>query len=344
MVPPRTAQPPAGPGPRRSRLLDLLRRHGWNPTSFQILDDRYRLWFSGDAVVAYVDTGRAFVAAGSPVCAAEALGPVTARFFAAAARRGRAVAFFGVHERFLAHTGLPAIPIGEVCWWQPRAWPGILAAVPSLREQLRRARAKGLRVEPAGDRLDSLRPALGALRSRWLAGRGMAPMSFLAKPASLDVGPAEGRSILVAWRGQRPVGYACLSPVFARRGVLIQEWVRGADAPNGTVELLLDAAFRSAAREGLEYATLGLSPLSGTDSRWLRAARAVGRPWFDFGGLCAFKAKFRPEGRELVALAGAGASRTALLVESLRAFAGGSLARFGAETLLRPLSPRPRPA
>ena len=340
---------PAEPGlsSRRARLLELLRRHGRDPTSFQLLDGAYRLWFAEGAAVGYVDTGRALVVAGSPVCPEERLARVTARFVAAAARRGRGVAFFGVDDRFLALTGLRSLPVGQLCSWEPRGWPELLARVPSLREQLRRARAKGVTIELAGRRLAWLRSGLLELRSRWAARHGMATMSFLAQPASLELGPQGDRAFLVALRDARPIGYLCLSPIYARRGALVQEWVRDPAAPNGTTELLVDAAFRWAAAQGLEYATLGLSPLAGPVSPWLRAARALGQPWYDFEGLAAFKAKLRPHAVESVALAGAGLPKAALLAESLRAFAGGSVIRFGAATLRRRLSraaARPLPA
>ena len=313
-------------------MHDLLRKYAWNPTSFQILDHDYRLWFSEDAVVAYADTGRALVVAGAPICSPASLAEVTGRFVSAAARHGRAVAFFGVHERFLSRTRLPAIPIGEVMFWEPDAWEAVLARVPSLREQLRRARAKGLRVEQAAG-LEPLRPWLLAMRTRWLAGRGLAEMSFLAKLAPFDDGLWQDRRLFVAWRELRPVGYLCFSPIYARRGFLVQELVRDDDAPNGTTELLLDAAFRWAAREDIGYLTLGLAPLAGQVPLWLRAAQACGKPLFDFEGLRAFKAKFRPQGSEVAALAGRGLSPASLMVECLRVFAGGSFARFGFQTL-----------
>ena len=61
----------------RQRALALLRRHGWNATSFQILEPGFLYWFDGPhgdrdsdgdsddgACVAYLDTGRSWVAAG----------------------------------------------------------------------------------------------------------------------------------------------------------------------------------------------------------------------------------------------------------------------------------------
>jgi phosphatidylglycerol lysyltransferase len=316
-----------------ARVRGLLERYGQNPTSFQILDGSCRYWFTDDAVVAYFDTGTALVVAGAPICASQALPKVTARFAAAAARHKRSAVFFGVHERFLSRTGLPATPIGELLSWRPQDWPSVLARAPSLRAQLRRATRKGLRIEKLQSDLGPLLPQLRAMRARWLGQKGMAPMSFLAKPIALEASAAPGRTALVAWRGEVPVGYLWLSPIYARRGALVQEWVRDSRAPNGTSEVLLDAAFRWAADEGLRYATLGLSPLAGSVPMWLRAARVLGRPCFDFEGLQTFKAKLRPHRREVVAVAGLGASPATQIVESLRAFAGGSLMSFGAATL-----------
>ena len=53
----------AGLSNERLRVLALLKRHGWNATSFQILEPGFRYWFDGDALgeacVGYVDTGSA---------------------------------------------------------------------------------------------------------------------------------------------------------------------------------------------------------------------------------------------------------------------------------------------
>ncbi|HVV49316.1 MAG TPA: hypothetical protein VHO06_06645, partial [Polyangia bacterium] len=69
----------------RQRALALLRRHGWNATSFQILEPGFSYWFDADeACVAYLDTGRAWVAAGAPI-AEPRRAPAVALAFAAAA-------------------------------------------------------------------------------------------------------------------------------------------------------------------------------------------------------------------------------------------------------------------
>src|SRR3978361_767283 len=85
----------------RERVLGLLRAHGWNATSFQILEPGFRYWFDGDdACVGYVDTGSAGVAAGPPIAPPERIGEVSRRFAAAAEEVGRRTSWFGTEDRF----------------------------------------------------------------------------------------------------------------------------------------------------------------------------------------------------------------------------------------------------
>jgi hypothetical protein len=183
--------------------------------------------------------------------------------------------------------------------------------------------------DPASD----LRRALQSVIARWLASRGMAPMGFL-----VDVQPfsfAEERRSFVAEQGAHVVAFLAAVPVYARGGWLIEDLVRDPErAPNGTAELLVDAAMRAFAAEGSGYATMGLAPLAGAVSGWLRVARDQTRALYDFEGVRAFKAKLRPHAWEPIHLAyPAGASSTVALFDVLVAFARGSFARFGAETL-----------
>ncbi len=102
------------------------------------------------------------------------------------------------------------------------------------------------------------------------------------------------------------VAFLVASPVPLRNGWLIEQFVRGFKAPNGTAELLVSEAMISFKNTGAEYATLGLSPLSQragipqpNTSLLLKFllywTRAHGRRFYNFDGLDAFKAKFQPE-------------------------------------------------
>ncbi|MFO0577657.1 MAG: DUF2156 domain-containing protein [Polyangia bacterium] len=324
----------------RAQVLALLKRHGWNATSFQILEPGYRYFFHGaDACVAYVETGGAWVAAGAPIAASGELQSVAAAFIAAARAAGRRASFFGTELRFADAAPLTSLCIGEQPVWDPRLWSQALAESRSLREQLRRARAKGVTVrlikkDELQDPKAPARAAVERLIDRWLRGKQMAPMGFLVQ-LSLFSDAEERRCLLAEVNGQA-VGVLGMIPVYARGGWFCEDLLRDPAAPNGTVELLVDAAMRLAAEGGSTYVTLGLAPLSGRIPGPLRAARRWGAALYDFEGLRAFKAKLRPHQWVPIYLSyPARQSGLFTLVDVLTAFARGGLLRFGLETLSR---------
>ncbi len=323
----------------RERVLALLRSHGWNSTSFQILEPGFRYWFSGeDACVGYVDTGRSWVAAGPPIAAKERLAEVSAAFVEAARTADRRTAWFGTESRFGEATGWPSLRIGDQPMWSPAAWPAVVDSSRSLREQLRRARAKGVIARPVEiaelDPDHPTRTQVDALIVRWLASRPIAPMGFLVQIDPFTF-PAE-RRYFIAERDGKVVAFLGIIPIYARHGWFFEDFLRDPDAPNGTVELLVDAGMRAAATQGVPVVTLGLVPLAGDVTSWLRAARRLGRSLYDFDGLRAFKAKFKPAGWDPIFLSypPRGSSFVALF-DTLKAFARGGLLRFGLETFLR---------
>jgi phosphatidylglycerol lysyltransferase len=324
----------------RARALALLREHGWNATSFQILEPGFSYWFDGDdACVAYLDTGNAWVAAGAPIAEPDRAPAAALAFVAAAAARGRRACFFGTEDRFAAAVPFAAMRIGEQPVWDPAAWDEVLRGARSLREQIRRARAKNVAVraldpqrlaEPAG----APRAAVESLVARWEAARPMPPMGFLVQ-MHLASELAE-RRFFTATQGEKLVGFLSMVPVFARRGWFVEDLVRLPEAPNGTAELLVDAAMRAAAAEESRYLTLGLAPLAGAVGPWLRVARRTGGPLYDFRGVHAFKAKLRPASWTPIFISYPRAQLgIATVVDALAAFARGGLLRFGLRTLLR---------
>jgi phosphatidylglycerol lysyltransferase len=332
----------------RARALTLLKRHGWNATSFQILEPGFRYWFApagpggAEACVGYVDTGAAWIAAGAPVADDASLARAAEGFVAAARAAGRRAAFFATEERLTldpALAGLAALRIGEQPVWDPAVWGETVKATRSLREQLRRARAKGVVVRalaPAelADAAGATRRAVDALIARWSAGHPMPPMGFLVQVHAYE--HLEERRCFVAERDGRVVGFLAVVPVYARGGWLFEDLLRDPAAPNGTAELLVEAAMRAAAAEGSRYVTLGLVPLAGPLPAWLRLARRSGGGLYDFEGLRAFKAKLRPAAWSSIYLSyprAQGAART--MRDVLTAFARGGLLRFGVATLLR---------
>jgi len=327
----------------RRRVLAVLHRHGWNATSFQVLEPGFRYWFADDdASIAYVDTGRAWVAAGAPLTSPPRLPEVAEQFRLEARSQGRRLAFFGVEERLVQAVRWRSLLIGEQPEWDAESWPDTLRASGSLREQLRRARAKGVTVRTVDPTElapgSHLRSKLETLVSSWLGRHEMPPMGFLVQVDPLTL--LEEHRVHLAEQGGGVVGFLTAAPILARPGWLLQNLIRSPAAPNGTTELLVDHAMRDAVAESEEDAspmvTLGLAPLAGQVVPALRLARSAGSVLFDFEGLRAFKARLRPtrwRPIHLVYPPDQGVARTVLDV--LEAFAREHLLSFGLRTLLR---------
>src|SRR5690606_21833983 len=111
------------------------------------------------------------------------------------------------------------------------------------REQLRRARAKGVAVRALAP--EELAPAhatrveLEALIARWLASRTIAPMGFLVQVDPFTF--PERRRLFVAEAAGRIVGFLGVIPIYGRGGWFFEDFLRDPAAPNGTIELLVDA-------------------------------------------------------------------------------------------------------
>lgn len=322
----------------RDRVLRLIQRHGWNATAFQTLEPGYSYFFHDpDACVAYVDTGTAWVAAGAPIATNDEIGAVGRSFLTAARSHRRRACFVAVEDRFCRALGsdLRALQIGEQPEWNPRDWAAIVSTHSSLREQLRRARAKGVRVRLVpSEELQEGPTRNGMLEATygWLATRKLAPMGFLLRLEPFSFG--EHRLCFVAESAGRIVAYAGLVPVPARNGYLLEDLVRHPAAPNGTSELLVDAAMRFVAESGHGFLTLGLTPLSGSVEAPLRLARRGTRPLYDFAGVHGYRRKLRPRAWRPIYL-GFPLRQGALVsvIDALAAFTDGGFLDFGLSSL-----------
>jgi phosphatidylglycerol lysyltransferase len=333
----------------RARFLRLVRAQGADAVAFQGLAASMQIWFDdadaeGGAAVAYFDTGRAWVAAGGPVSTPAQRGEIARRFVEAGRRADRRVAFFGV-EGLNGFGGWQRLHLGEQPSASPNEWLAAVKGSRTLKEQLRRARAKGVHADPtpatALAPTTPLRLRVDRLLARWLASRRIEPMSFLVLTDPYVL--REAHTYVVADHDGRVVGLLSAVPAYGDHGWLVEHLVCARDSPNGTAETLLDALHRSLIAQGRgdDRVSLGLAPLSsptgGTTagSAWQKLARAFARPLFDFEGLHRFKARLRPsEWRSVWLVVPHGASLFIALVDALTAFAGGSLVRFAARSLL----------
>ena len=319
-------------------------QHGWNATSYQIVNPGIAHWFSrkGDAVVGFTTYAGVRVVAGAPVCSVDRLAAIIEEFESDARRQNHGVVYFGAEARLdaslTASKSHSLALLGAQPAWHPSRWDSTVSSHKSVRAQLNRARNKGVTVTEYSPIEAQDSSELRSVLQRWLASRGLPPLHFLIEPDTLS--RLDDRRVFVARTPEEVVAFAVLSPIAARNGWLVEQFPRLSSAPNGTVELLLTHAVRAVAASGSSYVTLGLAPLArrnqidhSNEPLWLRAALGFaalhGKRFYNFGGLESFKSKFDPEvwepvyaieasphfsPRALYAIAGAFASRSPLLL------------------------------
>ncbi|MBX3120466.1 MAG: DUF2156 domain-containing protein [Fimbriimonadaceae bacterium] len=297
----------------KERAREIVLRHGWNATAYQIINPGFKLWFAenGESVVGYVERRRARIVAGGPICHPNELRSAFTEWERACTDGGYRLCYFGSAgrvQRHLIHSpGHSCIQVGSQPVWNLAHWNERTANHRSLRAQFARARNKGVTIEEWPWAKAENHPQLTICLDRWLATRGLPALHFLVEPDTL--GDLKGRRLFVALREGKPVAFLTLAPVATRQGWLTEQFPRTPDAPNGTVELLMDTAARSLAEEGESYLTMGLVPLSHLQEagqslnpvwvdRVFKYARRFGSRFYGFDGLEAFKAKFAPEAWE----------------------------------------------
>jgi phosphatidylglycerol lysyltransferase len=301
---------PRRENPNVARARELVLEHGWNSTSFQIVNPGIERWFSrdGEAVVGYVRSKGVRVVAGAPVCERERLAEIVDKFEGSARKQGESVCYFAAESRLESlisdNEGYTKFLLGAQPAWHPAFWADIVAHHKSFRAQLNRARNKGVNVTEWPIEKARNNAELADCLGEWLNSKGLPPLHFMVEPDTLA--RLENRRVFVAARGDQVIGFVVLSPVAQRNGWLFEQFPHRPGSPNGTVELMIDTAMRRLADDGCDYATLGLSPLSRRANvtgvkqpLWLRLVlgwvRKHGQRFYNFDGLDAFKAKLRPE-------------------------------------------------
>lgn len=293
----------------------LVLTYGWNSTSYQLINPGIQRWFAEekDSVVGFVTANRVRVVVGAPVCAKEYLSEIAAEFEKEAKQKGEKVCYVCAEARlesvFSDSKSHAKVLLGAQPVWNPHHWDNIVKTNKSLRAQINRAKNKNVKVVEWTSEQAQHHPELKRCLHEWLELKGLPPLHFMVEPETLS--RLYDRRIFVAKQAEKIVGFIVLSPVATRNGWLFEQFIHCPKSPNGTVELMIDTAMRKIAKDGYEYATLGLSPLSKRakikpfdNPLWLKIllawSRKHGQRFYNFDGLDAFKSKLQPDNWEAV--------------------------------------------
>lgn len=245
-------------------IVDLIRLHGANSTSFQTLYPGYQ-YFSAEiagelGVVAYVNTAFSWVGAAEPVISEGNTIALLEAFRNEARQHGKVATLLPVSEKIaklVRARGWYAVQIGNEPWYELKKDRNHAGA-----KQLVKKGARVERFEPnsigVGQKIE-----LDELTSRWLESRKMANLAFLNR-----VEPwhwfNDRRYYRITYRN-RQIAYLAAVPVQSRNSWYFVDLIRDSDSPAGTTELLVIEAAKQLEAEGAGEFTLGMSPFADPD-------------------------------------------------------------------------------
>jgi len=276
---------------------ELLTHYATASTAYQILNPDMSHWIHAETLFGFKKAFGWTIVAGEPV------GPMMeqSRMMHAFESEHGPVAYFAAERDFqLRHAATHpyAVYLGSQPVWTSADWV-LSVRHASLRYQCNRVKNKGVVLSAVAASEVMTAPEYRQLRKDWLTHHGLPPLHFLVESDIFD-DPGDRRFFCAHLNG-RLLGMLVLAPISQRHGYLVELSLRHPEAPNGTIEYLLDYVFRSVS--GIQMLTLGLSPLRPSSWQnkspfWVRGIfalmRRFGSPFYDFAGLNRFKEKCRP--------------------------------------------------
>jgi phosphatidylglycerol lysyltransferase len=298
------------------RLRELIREHGRNCNSFLALYPGFRFFTGESGVIAFFETGAAWVAAGEPFAPEAAQPRLLAEFARAAAAAGKSALAVPVNEKLAAaaeREGYGRLMIGSEPVLDLERYPPTGKTWLSVVATAKQLHGKGARVrelDPAAISANE-RAALDAITDAWFATRKVERLSFLNQ-----VDPwllSRDKKYFVVEKEGRASAFLAAIPIWARNGWYFIDAMRGAETEAGTIELLFLEAARRLREQGAREISLGVAPLSNLerapDAQRSRPLHHVlsyvyerGDQFYNFRSLHQFKVKFDPSREEPVYL------------------------------------------
>lgn len=168
------------------------------------------------------------------------------------------VVFGGLDPHRLRDHDYRAVPFGSEPVWETARWRESLESSRSLRHQISRARTKGVECQ-----IEDARPSvlleMELCREDWMKRLGQ-PQFRHDREYDIEAAAQHG-AILTARHRDRLVGWLIAMPL-ADGKALLAPICRSQNAPQGTVEMLVDCAMRHTHREGYAEASMGVIPFA----------------------------------------------------------------------------------
>lgn len=301
------------------KLIEIVRRHGYEHQSFLSLYGNPQVWYADDldAAVVYRLAKRVAIVVAAPLAPREHWAEATRRFLGFCKEQKRDCLMVPVgpeYAEIARQCGMALLPIGESGYFELPGWKPAGDRAKKVRSGANQARRAGISIEqydPARNRDIHTRCEIEELCQTWIDTREVDALGWLLEldPFALS---EHKRYFLAKNADGRLVGLLACCPIPARRGWYLEDLIRDRTAERGVSELLVVEALKHLAEEGALVATLATSPLAGLETTKNRPAQE--RPesqfkhlskllnliyehldaFYHFKALHRFKAKFAP--------------------------------------------------
>ena len=289
---------------------ELVRRHGQNHISYLALEDDKELYFGKNVpgVVAYGRVGKTILVCGDPITAPEDFADLLAEFRAFCESCSEQCAFLGTSDVFLEQytaLGYRHVKFGEEARFHLADYQLSGGKMAKMRAQVNHANKAGLTTyeyKPLENRDSSIEARLHMVSQQWLEGKKSGELGFTLGSVSLER-PMDRRYFYAADPAGDIVAFHVYTPFAGMNGYVADITRRTSNAPGGVTEKINFDAFMTFHSEGVEWGSLGISPLANVleadakhsmDAKFLNLLYEKGNRFYGFKSLHLAKERTAP--------------------------------------------------
>lgn len=252
----------------------LLHLYGKNPCSYLTLEEDKTLYFgkSIDGVIPYGTVDDTVIVNGDPICADENFGTLLAEFREFCQKSAYKLFFLGLTDDYLEEykkQGFGIVKAGEEARFKLADYEISGKKGAKMRMNINHATKAGITIKEyrIGEQRDpEIEAGLTRVSDEWLSEKKSGLLRFTMGTVGLD-NPMDRRYFYAQTEAGKIVAFVVFVPFMAGNGYMADVTRHGNDAPGGVMETIIYQAFQAFKKDGIEYGSLGVAPLTGLDEK-----------------------------------------------------------------------------
>ena len=252
----------------------LLHLYGKNPCSYLTLEEDKTLYFgkSVDGVIPYGTVDDTVIVNGDPICADENFGTLLAEFREFCQKSAYKLFFLGLTDDYLEEykkQGFGIVKAGEEARFKLADYEISGKKGAKMRMNINHATKAGITIKEyrIGEQRDpEIEAGLTRVSDEGLSEKKSGLLTFTMGTVGLD-NPMDRRYFYAQTEAGKIVAFVVFVPFMAGNGYMADVTRHGNDAPGGVMETIIYQAFQAFKKDGIEYGSLGVAPLTGLDEK-----------------------------------------------------------------------------